>query len=216
MASWPNRPGARGYGRRRGNTRPLIAVVLLLGLIGFHAYQSWISKPPSPLIGRARVLDGDSIEIAGARIRLQGIDAPEFGPNLRRCRGADMAVRKGGCTGAQTPHRHPRRDVRAERLRPLQPHPRNLLRSRRFRCQRLGRAAGLGAGVWRCQELPLGAGRSASRQARHLGGSLLAARGMETTPPAISAMRRARRRRALRWRDKGTPRCGPGGSASSP
>jgi endonuclease YncB( thermonuclease family) len=78
MAWWANGPGARRYGRRRGNTRALIAVVLLLGLIGFHAYQSWTSKPPAPLIGPARVLDGDSIEIAGARIRLQGIDAPEW------------------------------------------------------------------------------------------------------------------------------------------
>lgn len=77
MASWANRPGARRYGRRRGDSRPLVAVVLLLGLIGFYAYRSWTSKPPSLLIGHARVLDGDSIEISGAHIRLQGIDAPE-------------------------------------------------------------------------------------------------------------------------------------------
>jgi endonuclease YncB( thermonuclease family) len=69
---------ARRYQRRRGDTRALIAVVLLLGLIGFYAYQSWTSKPPAPLVGQARVLDGDSIEISGARIRLQGIDAPEW------------------------------------------------------------------------------------------------------------------------------------------
>jgi endonuclease YncB( thermonuclease family) len=78
MASWANRPGARRYGTRRGDTGPLVALVLLVGgSIGFYAYQSWTSKPTSPLIGRARVLDGDSIEISGARIRLQGIDAPE-------------------------------------------------------------------------------------------------------------------------------------------
>ena len=77
MASWANRPGARRYGKRRGDTRALIALVLLVGLIGFYAYQSWTAKPPVPLIGNARVLDGDSIEIAGTPIRLQGIDAPE-------------------------------------------------------------------------------------------------------------------------------------------
>nr|WP_245454121.1 thermonuclease family protein [Aquabacter cavernae] len=30
-----------------------------------------------PIIGRASVIDGDTIEIHGARIRLEGIDAPE-------------------------------------------------------------------------------------------------------------------------------------------
>jgi endonuclease YncB( thermonuclease family) len=32
----------------------------------------------APLTGRARVVDGDSLEIAGQRIRLFGIDAPEL------------------------------------------------------------------------------------------------------------------------------------------
>jgi endonuclease YncB( thermonuclease family) len=77
MASWANGRGARRYARRRGDSRALVAVVLLLGLIGFYAYQSWTSKPSSPLIGSARVLDGDSLEISGAQIRLEGIDAPE-------------------------------------------------------------------------------------------------------------------------------------------
>ncbi|MCJ8517840.1 endonuclease YncB(thermonuclease family) [Pseudorhizobium tarimense] len=30
-----------------------------------------------PLVGRASVVDGDTVEIAGQRIRIQGIDAPE-------------------------------------------------------------------------------------------------------------------------------------------
>lgn len=72
-----NRPGARRVVTRRVDWRPLIAFVLLAGLLGFYAYQHWTTKPGSPLIGRARVLDGDSLEISGARIRLQGIDAPE-------------------------------------------------------------------------------------------------------------------------------------------
>ena len=33
--------------------------------------------------GRARVIDGDTIEVAGARIRLHGIDAPERGQDCR-------------------------------------------------------------------------------------------------------------------------------------
>jgi endonuclease YncB( thermonuclease family) len=50
---------------------------LLLALLGFYAYQQWTAVPISPVTGRARVLDGDSLEIAGTQIRLEGIDAPE-------------------------------------------------------------------------------------------------------------------------------------------
>jgi len=78
MASWANRPGARRLVTRRVDWRPIIAFVWLVGLLGFYGYQHWTAKPGSPLIGRARVLDGDSLEISGARIRLQGIDAPEW------------------------------------------------------------------------------------------------------------------------------------------
>jgi endonuclease YncB( thermonuclease family) len=38
------------------------------------------------IIGRAHVIDGDTIEIAGARVRLHGIDAPEL---HQRCSDAD-------------------------------------------------------------------------------------------------------------------------------
>jgi endonuclease YncB( thermonuclease family) len=38
------------------------------------------------IVGRARVLDGDSIAVAGVAIRIFGIDAPEW---RQRCRGAD-------------------------------------------------------------------------------------------------------------------------------
>ena len=34
--------------------------------------------------GQARVIDGDTIEVAGERIRLHGIDAPESGQRCRR------------------------------------------------------------------------------------------------------------------------------------
>jgi len=41
--------------------------------------------PDTPIIGRASVVDGDTIEIHGQRIRLNGVDAPESG---QRCRDA--------------------------------------------------------------------------------------------------------------------------------
>jgi endonuclease YncB( thermonuclease family) len=103
MAARTNGPGARRYGRRRGDTRALIAVVLLLGLIGFYAYRSWTSKPLGPVVGQARVLDGDSIEISGARIRLQGIDAPEW---EQTCADAGGQAWPCGKAAAQELRRH--------------------------------------------------------------------------------------------------------------
>jgi endonuclease YncB( thermonuclease family) len=55
---------------------------LLLGLL--IAGSAWADT----LSGRATVLDGDTIEITGERIRLHGIDAPESG---QQCRDADGA-----------------------------------------------------------------------------------------------------------------------------
>ena len=42
--------------------------------------------------GRARVIDGDTLEVGGARIRLHGIDAPE---SAQRCRAGGRAWRCG-------------------------------------------------------------------------------------------------------------------------
>jgi endonuclease YncB( thermonuclease family) len=42
-----------------------------------------------PIIGRASVIDGDTLEVRGIRIRLHGIDAPETGQTCKDAAGQD-------------------------------------------------------------------------------------------------------------------------------
>lgn len=52
--------------------------------VGIASFGPFACAPPSPrpatdvVAGRARVVDGDTLEIAGRRLRLVGIDAPEL------------------------------------------------------------------------------------------------------------------------------------------
>jgi len=50
----------------------LHAIALLIGLL-------WSVNALADITGKPRVIDGDTLEIAGERIRLHGIDAPENG-----------------------------------------------------------------------------------------------------------------------------------------
>ena len=75
----------------------LIAVVLVAaamqgaheigGLLRYGPPWSRIERPGEPFSGHARVLDGDSLEVAGHSVRLHGIDAPERYQECRDGRG---------------------------------------------------------------------------------------------------------------------------------
>ena len=68
---------------------------------------SAIPPDPAPVIGRASVIDGDTLEIHGQRIRLWGIDAPESRQTctrsgaVYRC-GTEAARRLDGLIGQNT------------------------------------------------------------------------------------------------------------------
>lgn len=51
-----------------------------------------VAAPGGSLAGRARVVDGDSLDVAGERIRLYGIDAPEYRQSCN-----DLAGRPYAC-----------------------------------------------------------------------------------------------------------------------
>ena len=69
----------------------VLAAALAEGLREWRAMRETALPPaPSgvPLEGRARVVDGDSLEIGGRRVRLFGIDAPELDQNCLSAAGA--------------------------------------------------------------------------------------------------------------------------------
>lgn len=89
---------------RRFVVRSLAALALAgaLALVLLTVSPSELSQAAAPdlpreaIAGTARVLDGDTIEVAGTRIRLEGIDAPESSQRCESDRGT------WNCGGAAT------------------------------------------------------------------------------------------------------------------
>lgn len=62
---------------RRAGVAALVALAFMSGVTGSEG-RSRASDTLAPVTGTARVTDGDTIRIGGARIRFFGIDAPEL------------------------------------------------------------------------------------------------------------------------------------------
>jgi endonuclease YncB( thermonuclease family) len=100
MAHWANRPSAEWGRIRRSNIRALVVIIILACAAGYSAYKQsttkdayrhwtrhWTPIPQAPIVGKARVIDGDTIDISGTRVRLEGIDAPESGQTCADAKG---------------------------------------------------------------------------------------------------------------------------------
>jgi endonuclease YncB( thermonuclease family) len=55
----------------------LIVVLFLVVALGYYLYKGWNAPPPDTIVGKAWVIDGDTVVINNTHIRLEGIDAPE-------------------------------------------------------------------------------------------------------------------------------------------
>jgi endonuclease YncB( thermonuclease family) len=95
---------------KRSNIRALIVIIILAGAAGYVAYTQWTTKngypswtrqwtrhwtrhwtPQAPITGRPFVIDGDTVDIAGTRVRLEGIDAPELEQSCTDAKGQSWA-----------------------------------------------------------------------------------------------------------------------------
>lgn len=65
-----------------------IAFGVILSLLPTIAFAA------EPIIGRASVIDGDTIEIADTRIRFNGVDAPESRQHCKNSAGTDYLCGK--------------------------------------------------------------------------------------------------------------------------
>jgi endonuclease YncB( thermonuclease family) len=102
MAYWANRRYPEMGRIRRSNIRALIVIIILAGAAGYVAYTQWTTKngyrpwtrhwtrhwtPQAPITGRPYVIDGDTVDVSGTRVRLEGIDAPELEQSCTDTRG---------------------------------------------------------------------------------------------------------------------------------
>ena len=76
----------------RRNTRisqPLALAAILVAIALVAIVATVLQQAGPPLLGRAEVVDGDTLRMVGVRIRLLGLDAPELAQTCTDGNGAD-------------------------------------------------------------------------------------------------------------------------------
>ena len=61
----------------RGDAQWLICIIFIICGLSYYGYRQWNAPPQTAIIGKAWVIDGDTVVISDVHIRLEGIDAPE-------------------------------------------------------------------------------------------------------------------------------------------
>ncbi len=74
---------------RSDTRRWIVALVVLIGSLAIYSAEQWLRSPLTPITGSAYVADGDTLTIAGTRIRLVDIDAPELAQTCIDAQGRD-------------------------------------------------------------------------------------------------------------------------------
>jgi endonuclease YncB( thermonuclease family) len=71
------RQSVRGSRARPFNGNAALFIVIVAAALAVYGYEHWHGESLAPIAGTAWVVDGDTIDFRGRRIRLEGIDAPE-------------------------------------------------------------------------------------------------------------------------------------------
>src|ERR1700730_14854443 len=81
----------------RPNNLRLVSVISRKALTAFVFVASTAVALPDDMAGQASIIDGDTLEVHGTKIRLWGIDAPE---SSQLCRGEDSLQYRCGAEAA--------------------------------------------------------------------------------------------------------------------
>lgn len=84
-----------------GRARLAAGALFLLASLSVSAIAAPSSDGPV-IAGTARVIDGDTIDVSGQRIRLEGIDAPETAQTCKSADGADWSCGKAAAAALKS------------------------------------------------------------------------------------------------------------------
>jgi len=71
---------------RRVDAGWLVCILFVVGAGAFYAYKHAHAPPRNAIVGKAWVIDGDTVIISDTHIRFEGIDAPE---SIQTCNAAN-------------------------------------------------------------------------------------------------------------------------------